>query len=61
MNNMINVNEFIRRITLREGKKKSLPIGQVREVVHEFAVEFNTLSYEDQQELIARLIEKDND
>jgi len=42
----VNMNDFARRVTLREGKKKSVSIAQVKEVVRIVMAELSVLPSE---------------
>ncbi len=45
----MDLNWFSRKVTLKEGKKKSLPIGQVKEVIR---VVMSELANEDDGEIL---------
>jgi len=50
----IDLNEFAKEITLVEGKKESVNIGQVKEVLSITLTKLAALSQEDLEELLSR-------
>lgn len=50
----MNMNDFAREITLQEGKKKSLPIGQVKEVIRLVLTKMAGLSPSERNQVIER-------
>jgi len=50
----MNLNEFARKVTLKEGKKQSISIAQVKEVIK---ISFKCLSEESDEEIL-KLMEK---
>jgi hypothetical protein len=52
---MVNLNDFAVKITQQEGKKVSLPIGQVKEVLRLVLKELKGMRLEDVARLLARI------
>ena len=50
----VNLNDLAKKITLKEGLRKSLSIAQVKEVMKLFLVELKGLTLENVLELIKR-------
>ena len=51
---MVNLNKLARKITLKEGKKKSISIAQVKEVMKLMLIEIGKLTPEEAGKLIIR-------
>ena len=51
---MFNLNEFARQITLKEGKKKSISIAQVKEVIKITFTELSRMDEEDVLRIVKR-------
>jgi hypothetical protein len=51
----INLNDLAKEITLQEGKKRSLPIGQVKEVLKITLLKLKQFTTEDVIKLLRRI------